>query len=137
MPGGPQIPGGARNDSDRECAIMMGMVTAGPTTTRYTERFAGNLLRLARARTGLSQRDLAARSGVSQSVIAAIESGARQPSWPLLCRILAGGDLEPRVQLAPYDDHDDVLDRRATNCPDAHRAAEHARDRALAVLTER
>lgn len=103
-----------------------------PTTIRYTERFAGNLVRLARSQTGMSQRELAAHSGVSQSVIAAIESGARQPSWPLLCRILAGANMEPRIQLAPYDDHDDVLDRRATNFPEAHRAAEQARDRALA-----
>ena len=108
-----------------------GMATLGPTTSRYTERFAGNIVRLGRAQTGMSQRDLAARSGVSQSVIAAIESGARQPSWPLLCRILAGADLEPRIRLAPYDDHDDILDRRATNFPDAHQAAERARDRAL------
>lgn len=110
-----------------------GMATMGITTTGYAERFAGNLSRLARAQTGMSQRDLAARSGVAQSVIAAIESGARQPSWPLLCRILAGADLEPRVQLAPYDDHDDVLDRRATALPEAHRAAERARDHALAA----
>lgn len=110
-----------------------GMATMGATTTCYTERFAGNLARLARAQTGMSQRDLAARSGVAQSVIAAIESGTRQPSWPLLCRILAGADLEPRVQLASYDDHDDVLDRRATNFPEAHRTAERARDHALAV----
>lgn len=107
------------------------MATPASTTRRYSERFAGNLLRLSRARTGLSQRDLAARSGVAQSVIAAIESGTRQPSWPLLCRILAGADLEPRISLVPYDDHDDVLDRRATNFPDLKLAVEQARERSL------
>lgn len=118
---------------DRGYAIIVSMATMGPTTSRYTERCAGNLTRLARARTGTSQRELAARSGVPQSVIAAIESGTRQPSWPLLCRILAGADLEPRIQLAPYDDHDDVIDRRATNFPYVHGAAERARDHTLAV----
>ena len=105
----------------------------GPTTSRHVERFAGNLLRLARAQTGLTQRELGSRSGVSQSVVAAIESGSRQPSWPLLARILAGADLEPRIQLVPYEDHDDVLDRRAARFPEVRRAAEQARDRALAA----
>ena len=109
------------------------MPSRGPTVIRNTERFAGNLARLARSQTGMSQRDLAARSGVPQSVIAAIESGTRQPSWPLLCRILAGADLEPRVHLAPYDDHDDVLDRRAMNSPEAHQAALRAQDDALTI----
>jgi transcriptional regulator with XRE-family HTH domain len=108
------------------------MAVMGPTTVNHVEAFAGNLLRLARAQTGMSQRDLAKGSSIPQSVIAAIESGSRQPSWPLLCRILAGADLEPRVQLATYEDHDDVLDRRAAKYPDVQRAAEHARDYALA-----
>jgi transcriptional regulator with XRE-family HTH domain len=53
------------------------------------ERLAGNVLRVARARTGMSQRELAEAAGVPQSTIARIEFGVRQPSLPLLARILA------------------------------------------------
>jgi len=86
------------------------MATMGATTTRYVDRLAGNLLRRARAEKGLTQRTLASAAGVPQSTVARIESGAQQPSLPLLVRILAGVDLEPRIALAPYDAHDDVLD---------------------------
>ncbi len=86
------------------------MATLGPTTARYVDRLAGNLLRRARAEKGLTQRTLAEAAGVPQSTVARIESGAQQPSLPLLVRILAGVDLEPRIALEPYDAHDDVLD---------------------------
>jgi transcriptional regulator with XRE-family HTH domain len=86
------------------------MVTMGPTTTRAVNGFAGTMLKLARQDKHLSQRELAEAAGVPHTTIAKIESGARQPSWPVLCRILAAVDLEMRVRLAPYDNHDDVLD---------------------------
>ncbi len=86
------------------------MAVIGPTTMKSVESFAGNMLRLARIQKGLSQRELASAAGVPASTIGKIETGSRQPSWPLLCRILAAAELEMRVQLAPYDDHDDILD---------------------------
>ncbi len=89
---------------------MRGMATMGPTTQRNVERVPGALIKLARLKRNLSQRQLAELAGVRQPTIAEIESGRRQPSWPLLCKILAGADLEPRVQLEPYDNHDDILD---------------------------
>jgi len=49
---------------------------------------AGALLRQARKRAGLSQVELAARAGVTQSVISAYESGYRQPSVPALARLI-------------------------------------------------
>jgi predicted transcriptional regulator len=52
-------------------------------------------------------------AGVPQSSIAKIESGGRQPTLPALTRILVAVDLEPRIALEPYDDHDDVLDADA------------------------
>ena len=70
---------------------------------------AAGLVRLARARAGLTQRQLAERAGVPQSVIARIESGARQPTIPTLDRILAGAGVEVRYRLEPLDDHDRVL----------------------------
>ena len=55
---------------------------------------AGALLRQARKRVGLSQVDLAARAGVTQSVISAYESGQRQPSIPALARLVDAAGLE-------------------------------------------
>ena len=105
------------------------MAVPGPTTQRYTERLAGNMLRLARAQRGWSQRQLAEAAGVPVSTVARIESGARQPSLVTVSRLLAAADLELRARLEPYDDHDDVLDaRHAALAPDeqAQRAASFA-----------
>ena len=72
---------------------------------------------------GMSQRELAEAAQVPQSTIARIESGARQPSLPLLVRILAAVDLEPRIRLEAYDAHDDVLDAEDALLTDAQREA--------------
>jgi transcriptional regulator with XRE-family HTH domain len=98
----------------------------GPTTVEYVERLAGNLLRIARSRAGMSQRQLAKAAGVPQSTIARIESGARQPSLPVLARILAAVDLQPRITLEAYDPHDDVLDATDARLNNAQRAARRA-----------
>jgi predicted transcriptional regulator len=57
---------------------------------------AARALRHARRRAGISQRELAARSGVPQSTIARIESGAVDPRVGTLRRLLraCGFDLE-------------------------------------------
>ena len=99
------------------------MATMGPTTQLHVERLAGNLLRRARAQKGLTQRQLAALAGVPQSSIAKIESGVRQPTLPVLTRILVAVDLEPRIALAAYDEHDDVLDADAARRSGKQRAA--------------
>jgi len=100
----------------------------GPTTTGHVERLAGNVLRIARARAGLSQRELAEAAHVPQSTIARIESGTRQPSLPVLARILAAIDLELRITVADYDAHDildgDVARRPASQRRDRRRAQE-------------
>ena len=49
---------------------------------------ASALLRDARCRAGLSQRQLAARSGVAQPTIARIEGGRAEPRFGLLRRLL-------------------------------------------------
>lgn len=63
------------------------------------ERTAGRLIRRARAEAGLSQSQLAERAGVTQSVVSAYESGRRQPSLPMLERLLeaTGGRLKVEV----------------------------------------
>jgi predicted nucleotidyltransferase/DNA-binding XRE family transcriptional regulator len=50
---------------------------------------AGNLLREARRRAGMTQTELAQRAGTTQSAISAYESGHRQPSLPVLLGMLA------------------------------------------------
>jgi len=52
------------------------------------------LLRQARKRAGLSQVDLARRADVTQSVISAYESGQRQPSVPVLARLIDAAGFE-------------------------------------------
>ncbi len=50
---------------------------------------AGELLREARRRSGLSQSELAARAEVTQSVVSEYEAGKRQPAVPTLARLIA------------------------------------------------
>ena len=110
----------------------------GPTTQRHVERLAGNLLRSARARKGLTQRQLAEVVGVPQSSIAKIESGARQPTLPVLTRILVAVDLEPRIALEQYDDHDDILDAdSAARGPEQRAAVSASVDNLIAALRSR
>lgn len=111
------------------------MATPGPTTQRYTEQWAGSLLLQARQRRGWTQRQLAAEAGVPTSTVARIESGARQPSLVTLSRLFAAADLELRIQVADYDDHDDVLDARyASFSPDQRAAYDTATERTHQLL---
>ncbi|MHB1782801.1 MAG: helix-turn-helix transcriptional regulator [Acidimicrobiales bacterium] len=64
---------------------------------------AGELLRRIRAERRLSQRELARLAGVTQSTISDIESGKRQPSLPLLGRIVDAGTWPDRVALRAVD----------------------------------
>jgi len=56
----------------------------------------GQLIREARRRAGMSEVELGRRAGVTQSVVSAYESGARQPSMPVLERLVraAGSELD-------------------------------------------
>lgn len=99
----------------------------GPTTRRYTERWAGNLLRSARAKKGVSQARLAELAGVPRSTVERIEAGTRQPSLITLSKLLAAVDLEMRIRLDDYDDHDDVLDANDAAMTPEERAASGAR----------
>ncbi len=60
---------------------------------------AGALLRQARTGAGLSQVELAARAGVTQSVISAYESGHRQPAIPTLAALVEAAGYELVVGL--------------------------------------
>jgi transcriptional regulator with XRE-family HTH domain len=92
------------------------------------------LLRLARTEKGLSQRALAAAAEVPHSTVARIESGSMQPTLPRLYRLLAAADLEPRIRLEAYDDHDDVLDALAERFPDRQQQVEKTRQAVVSAL---
>ena len=62
---------------------------------------SGSLLREARKRAGLSQTELARRAGVTQSVVSAYESAARQPSLAMLNRLVAATGLVLELRVRP------------------------------------
>lgn len=68
---------------------------------RASEVTAGAVLRQARARAALTQRELAQRAGVSQSVIAAYESGTREPSLATLAALVEATGISLTVDLGP------------------------------------
>lgn len=59
----------------------------------------GDLVRTARHRAGLTQRELARRARTAQSVVARIERGATSPTWETLTRLLAGAGFEIDARL--------------------------------------
>lgn len=71
---------------------------------------AGSLILAARLKSGLTQRQLADRLGVTQPTVAAYESGRRQPTVPTLMRWLAAAGFDLRMTLVAHDDHDEVLE---------------------------
>lgn len=62
------------------------------------------LIRNARTRAGLTQDELARRSGVRQPNVAAYESGQRQPSSTMLDRLLAAARPRPSAVLEGHRD---------------------------------
>jgi transcriptional regulator with XRE-family HTH domain len=75
----------------------------GRTTT------AGGLIIQARRKAGMSQGELARAVDVSPSMISIYEGGQRDPSITTLLKILKGAHCSLRLELTPYDDHDDTL----------------------------
>jgi predicted nucleotidyltransferase/DNA-binding XRE family transcriptional regulator len=68
---------------------------------RASEVTAGELLRRARSRGGLTQRELAQRAGVVQSVVAAYESGTREPSLATLAALVEATGVSLTIDLGP------------------------------------
>lgn len=62
---------------------------------------SGAIVRQARRRAGLTQRELAVRASTSQSVVARIEQGRSDPSTATLARLLAAAGFEVRAELIP------------------------------------
>jgi transcriptional regulator with XRE-family HTH domain len=74
---------------------------------------AARILRYARRRAGLSQRTLAAQSGVPQETIARIESGATVPRFDTIAHLLDACGLELEVVPRLGVGEDRTLIRRA------------------------
>jgi transcriptional regulator with XRE-family HTH domain len=67
---------------------------------------AGDLIREARRRAGLSQHDLAERLGTTQSAIARLERGGTEPSFHRVNEAVRACGLELLPQLLAIDDSD-------------------------------
>ncbi len=68
------------------------------------DRVARDLIAQVRRTSGLSQAELARRSGLQQSVLSAYEHGHRQPSVSALSRIARAAGLE--LVISPLSDAD-------------------------------
>lgn len=66
----------------------------------------GDLVREARRRAGLTQRELAERAGTTQSAIARLESGRTRPSFDSVVQLVRLCGFRLDVALDPYDDSD-------------------------------
>ncbi|HEY5221593.1 MAG TPA: helix-turn-helix domain-containing protein [Microbacteriaceae bacterium] len=62
---------------------------------------AAEYIKRARLRGGLSQTELATSAGLTQSVISAYESGNREPSFPVLERLIHAAGFDMHVDLQP------------------------------------
>lgn len=92
--------------------------------------WAGNLIKVARHDSGLSQRELSRRAGTSQAAIAAYESGKRSPTLDTLTRIVRAAGRDLRIQVVAYDDHDDLMAAyEASLSPETRVALERERAR--------
>jgi transcriptional regulator with XRE-family HTH domain len=60
---------------------------------------SSRLIQEARARAGLTQRDLADRAGTSQAVISAYENARREPGFAQLQKVLAAAGFELAASL--------------------------------------
>jgi transcriptional regulator with XRE-family HTH domain len=81
---------------------------------------SADLLREARLRAGLTQRELARRAGRPQSSIVRWESGKVQPSLETLRELIRACGLELGFRLANYDDsYDEWIDRALALTPSA------------------
>ena len=76
-----------------------------------------SLLREARQKAGLTQRELAARAGTSQSAVARYERARSMPDIPTLQRLLEACGLELRFRVEPLDDTQDRQIREAISRP--------------------
>ena len=80
------------------------------------------MVQLARLKAGLSQRELAERASVPATMVSAYERDLRQPTLETLRKLLRAAGFDLRMQLEPYDPHDDVLEALERNRSPEERA---------------
>ena len=72
---------------------------------------AGAIVAEARTRAGLTQQQLADRSGTSQPAIARLESGHASPTFTTVERLVAAAGFALRIDLIPTTAPDPVVER--------------------------
>jgi len=68
--------------------------------SRFDPQRAAELIAAARQDAGLTQFELAKRSGITQSNLSTMEGGRRRPSAAMLERILEAADYRPSIAVA-------------------------------------
>lgn len=80
---------------------------------------AGQIVRESRRRAGLTQRRLAELAGVSQPLLARIESGIVQPTFDRLVALVRACGLDLDIRVVPLDeDAWTMVERGAAATPD-------------------
>lgn len=74
-----------------------------------------------RRRSGMSQRTLAAKAGVTPATIARIEKGRMEPTFELLQRIARGAGMSADVSLSSLDPDEEKAKRQARMLSDEER----------------
>lgn len=82
-----------------------------------------DLVREARKRAGLTQRELAERAGTTQSAIARLENGRTTPSFDSVLRLVRACGLDLHVALVDDDGSDWAQARRLSDLTPADRAS--------------
>jgi transcriptional regulator with XRE-family HTH domain len=93
----------------------------------------GELVKEARKRAALTQRELAERAGTTQSAIARLESGRTSPSFEDVERLMRLCGFQLIVELAPYDDSDITQARQRQRMPVTDRLTSHTQMHRSAV----
>lgn len=91
------------------------------TMKSLEDKIAGALLLSARTRVGLSQTAFAELLGIAQPTLSAYETGHRQPTLPMLLRLLGRAGLDLRMELVEQDRHDAVLAQWERSLDDSER----------------
>ncbi len=81
----------------------MPLMTESSPCSRLVVMRSADLIREARLRAGLTQYDLAERSGRDRSVIARWEQGAVAPSVETLVELVRACGFDLPLELVPYD----------------------------------
>jgi len=80
---------------------------------------AGQFVREARTRAGVTQRLLAGRAGVSQSLVARIEAGSVDPPFARLLQLVRACGFDLDIHVVPLDEDSwTLVERSAKASPD-------------------